>query len=259
MNMTQTSGNTPRKVAMVTGAAGGIGLCIADRLLQDGHHVVLVDVHPELAARAEGLGHGSSTFTLKTCDITDEKAVLTMFAGLEAAGLGIDILVDNAGISPKQDGRSLKAEVTPLAEWSAVLAVNLTAPFLLSKTALAHMKAAGWGRIVNMASLAGRTRSIVSGAHYSASKAGLIGFSRMFAGEVAPYGVTVNCIAPGAIDAGLGAQLNSALTENYACRIPVGRIGMPQEVAAVVSFIASPATGFITGATFDINGGFYMS
>ena len=257
--MTQTANNAARKVALVTGAAGGIGIRIVNRLIGDGHHVVLVDVHPELGTRVEKLGHPVTAYTLRPCDITNEQDVKSLFRSVDEDGLGVDILVNNAGISPKQDGRSLKAEDTPLAEWAAVINVNLTAPFLLSKAALPHMKAAGWGRIINMASLAGRTRSIVSGAHYSASKAGLIGFSRMFAGEVAPYGITVNCIAPGAIDAGLGAQLNTALTENYSARIPVGRIGKPDEVAAVVAFLASSDTGFITGATFDINGGFYMS
>jgi len=257
--MTEQSKDGRRKVALVTGAAGGIGIRIANRLIADGHHAVLVDIHPELEDRAAALGHPSTAYTSRRCDITDEDEVAALFAGLESDGLGVDILVNNAGISPKQDGRSLKAENTPRAEWDAVINVNLTAPFLLCKAAVPHMRAARWGRIINMASLAGRTRSIVSGAHYSASKAGLIGFSRMFAGEVAPYGITVNCIAPGAIAAGLGAQLNTALTDNYAARIPVGRIGQPDEVAAVVAFIAAPDTGFITGATFDINGGFHMS
>lgn len=257
------------RVAIVTGAGGGLGRQHALALAARGARVLVNDlggavdgsggtvsaaravVDEIVAAGGQALANGAS--------VTDFAAVQAMVAQAVDAWGRVDILVNNAGISPKQDGRSLKAEDTPLAEWAAVINVNLTAPFLLSKAALPHMKAAGWGRIINMASLAGRTRSIVSGAHYSASKAGLIGFSRMFAGEVAPYGITVNCIAPGAIDAGLGAQLNTALTENYSARIPVGRIGKPDEVAAVVAFLASSDTGFITGATFDINGGFYMS
>jgi 3-oxoacyl-[acyl-carrier protein] reductase len=250
---------TSRRVALITGAAGGIGASISSRLAADGHHVMLLDVQPAVAETAAALRDRGLAAEHKICDITSEAAVQELFADIERTHGRLDILVNNAGISPKHDGRSLTAENTPLDEWLAVINVNLTAPFLLCRAAAPLMRKQQWGRIVNMASLAGRTRSIVSGAHYSASKAGLIGFSRMFAGEVAKTGITVNCVAPGAIQAGLGAQLNPALTETYASRIPVGRIGKPEEVAALVSFIASEETAFITGATFDINGGYLMA
>jgi 3-oxoacyl-[acyl-carrier protein] reductase len=250
---------TSRRVALITGAAGGIGASISSRLAADGHHVMLLDVQPAVAETAAALRDRGVAAEHRICDITSEAAVQELFADIERTHGRLDILVNNAGISPKHDGRSLTAENTPLDEWLAVINVNLTAPFLLCRAAAPLMRKQQWGRIVNMASLAGRTRSIVSGAHYSASKAGLIGFSRMFAGEVAKTGITVNCVAPGAIQAGLGAQLNPALTETYASRIPVGRIGKPEEVAALVSFIASEETAFITGATFDINGGYLMA
>lgn len=248
-----------RRIAMVTGAAGGIGAKIAARLAADGHHVLLLDVQPAVADTAAALRDVGLGAEHHVCDITDEAAVQALFAGIERTHGRLDILVNNAGISPKHGGRSLTAENTPLDEWLAVINVNLTAPFLLCRAAAPLMRKQGWGRIVNMASLAGRTRSIVSGAHYSASKAGLIGFSRMFAGEVAKAGITVNCVAPGAIDAGLAQRLDPGLTDNYASRIPVGRIGKPEEVAALVSFIVSEQTAFITGATFDINGGYLMA
>lgn len=253
--MSRTSG----RVALITGAAGGIGASIAERLASDGHLVVLLDVQPAVSQTAAALRERGLAAEHRVCDITNEAAVRELFADIEQTHGRLDILVNNAGISPKHDGRSLTTENTPLEEWSAVINVNLTAPFLLCRAAAPLMRKQQWGRIVNMASLAGRTRSIVSGAHYSASKAGLIGFSRMFAGEVAKSGITVNCVAPGAIQAGLGAQLNPALTETYASRIPVGRIGRPEEVAALVAFIVSEETAFITGATFDINGGYLMA
>ncbi|WP_151446277.1 SDR family oxidoreductase [Lacisediminimonas profundi] len=247
------------RIALITGAAGGIGARIASRLAEDGHYTILLDRSDAVIKTAAGLAARGLAVEHQVCDITNEAAVMALFRDLDKRLGGLDILVNNAGISPKHDGRSLTAENTPLDEWQAVIAVNLTAPFLLCRSAAPIMRRRGWGRIINIASLAGRTRSIVSGAHYSASKAGLIGFSRMFAGEVAGAGITVNCIAPGAIDAGLAQRLNSSLTDNYKSRIPVGRIGRPEEVAALASFIASDETGFITGATFDINGGYFMS
>lgn len=250
---------TSGKVALVTGAAGGIGATIAARLSDDGHHVILLDIRATVEQAAADLIARGLSAEHKVCDITDEAAVAALFAEIESLHGAVDILVNNAGVSPKHGGKSLTTENTPLLEWQTVIDVNLTAPFLLCRAAAPLMRKKGWGRIINMASLAGRTRSIVSGAHYSASKAGLIGFSRMFAGEVASAGITVNCIAPGAINAGLAQQLNQNLTENYTARIPVGRIGKPEEVAALVSFIASADTGFITGATFDINGGYLMA
>ncbi len=250
---------TSGKVALVTGAAGGIGATIAARLAGDGHHVILLDVKASVEKAASDLTTQGLSAECKICDVTDEVAVALLFESIESVHGAVDILVNNAGVSPKHGGKSLTTENTPLLEWQTVLSVNLTAPFLLCRVAAPLMRKKGWGRIINMASLAGRTRSIVSGAHYSASKAGLIGFSRMFAGEVASAGITVNCIAPGAINAGLAQQLHQNLTDNYTARIPVGRIGRPEEVAALVSFIASIDTGFITGATFDINGGYLMA
>src|SRR3546814_20972624 len=117
------------------------------------------------------------------------------------------------------------------------------------------MRANGWGRILNMASVAGRTRSMVSGAHYSASKAGLIGFSRFFAARVAKDGITVNCIAPGTLNAGLGGQLDAQMTENYKTNIPVGRIGKAHDIAAIVAYPASDDPSSAHGPIFDIKHG----
>lgn len=247
------------RIALVTGAAGGLGAEIATKLATSGYHTILHDSNRAVADLAEKLAKEGSSVEACSFDITDEAAIKAMFEDIDSRHGRFDILVNNAGISPKHGGKSLTAENTPLDEWQQVINVNLTAPFLLCRESAPLMRKNGWGRIINIASLAGRTRSIVSGAHYSASKAGLIGFSRMFAGEVAKAGITVNCVAPGSIEAGLATQLHDSLTSVYTDRIPVGRFGKAHEVASLVAYIASEDTGFITGATFDINGGFLMA
>ena len=250
--------NTKNRTALVTGACGGLGAVIAERLCKEGYRVLLLDVSDAVYAQAQALGERGFQARGLVCDITSEDEIKAVFGRLDTEHEHVDILVNNAAISPKVDGKSLTAEEVPLAEWQAVLMVNLTAPFLLCRTVAPRMRGNGWGRIINMASVAGRTRSMVSGAHYSASKAGLIGFSRMFASQVAKDGITVNCIAPGTINAGLGGQLNAQMTDNYKKNIPVGRIGEPEEVAAMVAYLAGEETSFITGAVFDINGGYFM-
>lgn len=250
--------NTKNRTALVTGACGGLGTAIATRLCQDGYRTVLLDLNEAVVAQAEALVAQGYEASAQVCDITDEDAVKALLTQLDAQGVSVDILVNNAGISPKVNGKSLPPEEVSLDEWQAVLNVNLTAPFILCRNIAPRMRKNGWGRIINMASVAGRTRSMVSGAHYSASKAGLIGFSRFFAARVAQDGITVNCIAPGTVNAGLGGQLNPEMTENYKKNIPVGRIGEAHEVAAMVAYLASEDTGFVTGAVFDINGGYFM-
>ncbi len=246
-----------RKTALVTGAAGGLGKEIALRLAADGMNVVLQDINPkvrDVVLQPESQGR----FLAQVCDLTQEQAVTDLFQICSREFGSVDVLVNCAGITPKHNGKSLPVEATPLAEWEAVVAVNLTAPFLTSRAAIAHMKTKGWGRIVNISSQAGRTRSTISGSHYSATKAGLIGFSRMLAAELAPHGITVNSVAPGFIESGLAMSVDKTAAATYRDRIPVGRFGRADEVGALVSFIASPDAAFITGAIFDINGGMFM-
>lgn len=250
--------STRNRTALVTGACGGLGQAIVSRLCEAGYTVVLLDIDERVHALARGLAGQGHRVDARVCDITDEAAIESLFEQFDADGVCVDILVNNAAISPKKQGKSLPPEEIPMAEWQAVLNVNLTAPFMLCRHAAPRMRKKRWGRIINMASVAGRTRSMVSGAHYSASKAGLIGFSRFFASRVAQDGITVNCIAPGTINAGLGGQLDPQMTENYKKNIPVGRIGEAHEVAGMVAYLAGEDTGFVTGAIFDINGGYFM-
>jgi 3-oxoacyl-[acyl-carrier protein] reductase len=168
----------------------------------------------------------------------------------------LDILVNNAGISPSHEGRSLDLEDMPVEEWDRVIAVNLTGTFLMCRAALPLMKRGKWGRIVNFSSQGGRTRSLLSGAHYAATKAGLIGFTRILAGQVGKHGITANCIAPGRIDTEQSRSFGDAAA--YAAQLPVGRLGEPQDIAAGVEYLVSEGASFVTGTVLDVNGGYFM-
>jgi NAD(P)-dependent dehydrogenase (short-subunit alcohol dehydrogenase family) len=166
----------------------------------------------------------------------------------------LDILVNNAALA-----RPTRFEQLAVKEWRLALETNMTAPFLLMKSALPAMKVQGYGRIINLSSSAGRTVSTLGGAHYTASKAGLLGLTRAAAKELGRFGITVNAICPGMIDTELTLENAPAeLLECLAASYPVPRLGKPLEVADLICFVASEEAGYITGASFDINGGDLM-
>ena len=244
------------RVAVITGAARGIGLAVAQRLLQSKMMVVIADLHdaPQ-AARQLGAERCEGINT----DISDEAAVQQLVATVVARHGRLDVLVNNAGISPKHSGRKSLVEDTALSEWQSVLDINLTGTFLMCRAALPHMRAARWGRIVNLSSQAGRSRSAVTGAHYAASKAGIIGFSRILAEEVGGDGITVNCVAPGRIATAMAATVPHAVNQEIISRIPLARMGTCEEVADAVHFLASDSSAYLTGVTLDVNGGYFMA
>lgn len=248
------------QTAIVTGAAQGIGLAIARRLGQAGAWVAMLDRQegPLKASVADLRGTGIECAPT-VLDISNEDGVGAFVAETIERRGRIDILVNNAAISPKRDGKRIPALDTTRLELEAVLAVNLIGPFLLSKAVLRHMVDRSYGRVINIASQAGKARPEFAAAPYAASKAGLIGLSRSLAEEVARSGVTVNCVAPGRIRTPLVAVAGDTANEAYARRIPVGRLGTSEEVAAAVAFLASPDASFLTGATIDVNGGYVMS
>jgi 3-oxoacyl-[acyl-carrier protein] reductase len=246
------------RVAFVTGAAGGIGGAISTRLAHDGYRVILCDVTSEIVALARTMSDAGFAAEAKVGDVSDEAWVVGTVRGLCDDSAGIDVLVNNAGISPKHDGRKHLVVDMPLSEWERVLMVNLGGAFLLCRECVPAMQRKGWGRIINMSSQAGRLRADMAGSHYAASKAGLIGFSRVLAGEVAGTGITVNCVAPGRIDTRMGTVGGAAATAAYVDATPARRMGKPDDVAEVVAFLASDGAEFLTGTTVDVNGGFSM-
>lgn len=234
------------KTAVITGANGAIGRAIATRLAEEGAHVVLADVAAvdELAAT---LSDRCSSWHI---DLRNEDEIMSGARDLEARFGQVDILVNNAGVLSNH-----KAMDTRLSEWRSITAVNLDAAFLLTQALLPRMRAAGWGRIINMSSFAAKSGGLTAGTAYSVSKAALIGLTFSVAREVAADGVTVNAIAPAYVVSPMVSRLTAEQRTAQVAAIPVGRFCTPEEVAHTTAFLASPLAGFITGEVIDMNGG----
>lgn len=240
------------RVALVTGAARGLGRAAAVRLLERGASVA---VNVRDAARAEAVVRelGGRSFAVPGDVGADDVPRQLAERTLEHFGR-IDILVNNAALPLTTRFEQITPE-----EWRRAMEVNLTAPFLLTRAVLPAMKAQGYGRIVNISSTAGRMVSTLGGAHYTASKTGLLGLTRAAAKELGRYGITVNAVCPGMIDTELTREsATSEELERHARGYPIPRLGTAREVADTICFAASEAAGYITGAVFDINGGDLM-
>ena len=243
------------RVALVTGAASGIGLAVATDFARQGYVTLLLDRSPEVGAIAARLGANAEGIV---ADVAREAQVTDAMQAIARRHGRCDILVNNAGVHPKREGGKFTIEQIELAQWQEVIAINLTSAFLFTRLALPLMRAQHWGRIVNISSRGGRTASPVASAHYSATKAGLIGFTRTLALEAAPDNITANCIAPGPVKSAMTAGSSPEVIAAFTRNIPLGRYGEPEEVASAVSYLASDAASFITGAVFDVNGGTFM-
>jgi 3-oxoacyl-[acyl-carrier protein] reductase len=240
------------RVAIVTGAARGLGYAAAARLIERGAAVALnVRDADRAAVAARSLGEqclavaGDVTAPSMPEDIV--RRTIDRFGR-------IDILVNNAAFPPTTRFEQISVE-----EWRKAMEVNLTAPFLLMRAVVPAMKAGEYGRIVNISSTAGRMVSTLGGAHYTASKTGLLGLTRAAAKELGRYGITVNAVCPGLIDTELTREsATKDRLDNAVAAFPISRLGTSLEVADLICFAASEAAGYITGACFDINGGDLM-
>ena len=239
------------KTALVTGASGGIGKAIATRLHQQGAHVVLHGTREEkLINLANQLGSNSSCITADLSDLEEVSSLVESASKLSDSP--IDILINNAGFAI--DGLLLRMKVE---EWQRVLDVNLTANMILCRTAIRSMIKQKWGRIISISSIVGVTGN--SGqTNYSASKAGMIGFCKSLAQEVASRGITVNVVAPGFIETPMTELLDEKQRENLLGQVPVGRLGTPDEVASAVIYLATSEASYLTGSTLHVNGGMAM-
>ena len=244
--MFQLSGRT----ALITGASGGIGSAIAKNLSQQGAHVIL---HGTRAGRLEQLASEIGTnVSVVTANLSDREAVGGLVSEAAKATGAIDILVNNAGITRDNLFMRMKDE-----EWDDVLEVNLTSSMLLCRSAIRAMMKARWGRIISISSIVGVTGN-PGQTNYAASKAGMIGFSKSLAAEVASRGITVNVVAPGFIETPMTDELTYEQKQKLLGNVPAGRLGSSQEVAAAVSFLASEEAAYMTGATLHVNGGMAM-
>ncbi|RKT20350.1 3-oxoacyl-[acyl-carrier protein] reductase [Paraburkholderia sp. RAU2J] len=247
------------RIAVVTGAARSLGYGIATQLHSDGFTIVMLDRDSSVIDVAAELGRDGAKVKGLVADLADEQQVTDLVNSVEGEFGGCDVLVNNAGINlDKPDGSKFFIEEVADESWELMMRVNLRAPFLLCRGFIPGMKQRRWGRIVNVTSRAGRTYVAASNVHYSAAKAGLIGMTRMLAGECGTYGITANCIAPGRIESAISSRQSAEIIADSMKGIPVGRIGTPAEVGSTVSFLASDGAAFITGATVDVNGGAFM-
>jgi 3-oxoacyl-[acyl-carrier protein] reductase len=246
--------NLEGKTAFISGASQGIGRACALALAKMGARVALgARNEAKLEAVAEeiaGSGGQAKSFLI---DVSDETSIQAAAKAAIAHFGGVDILVNNAGIT--RDTLLLRMK---RADWDAVMTTNLTGTFLLTQALLNPMLRARWGRIINISSVVGRVGQ-AGQANYAASKAGLIGFTRSMARELASRSVTVNAVAPGFVETAMTAVLDAKQREAMLSHIPLGRSGSEQEVAHAVAFLASPQAGYITGHVLDVNGGLFMN
>ncbi len=247
--------STSRRV-LVTGAASGIGLAIARAMAAQGDRVLLADRAESVRDAARALPDGLGL--AHVVDLADAAQTVALARHATEVLGGIDVLVNNAGVSPKRGGLPPDPATVELDEWDRVLRINLTAPFLLCRELLPGMVERRHGRIVNIASRAGRTYVGPAATHYAASKAGVIGMTRHLAGVYAPHGITVNAIAPGRVQTPLSSTSSAAVLEAAVAAIPARRLGTPEEIAAAAVFLAFDGAAYVTGVCLDVNGGVFM-
>jgi 3-oxoacyl-[acyl-carrier protein] reductase len=239
------------RIALVTGASRGIGGAIARQLAAHGAHVVAAARGDNARAVAEAIAASGGRAEAVALDVTETGAPERIVAGLVERHGRIDILVNNAGIARDQLMLRMKRD-----DWDAVLATNLTASFAMTQAVLKPMIRHRGGRVVCISSVVGQSGN-AGQANYAASKAGVIGFAKAVALEVASRGITVNVVAPGLIETDMTRDMTDGAREEWAARIPLRRLGTPEDVASAVCFLVSDAASYITGHVLAVNGGMY--
>ena len=238
---------------VVTGASRGIGKAIAAAFARQGYRVIgTATGDTGLQTIATDIGTEFPRTSAVTLDVTSDQSIDAFCERLASAGHGVDVLVNNAGIT--RDNLVLRMKDD---DWEAVIAANLSAIFKLTRRLLKPMVKARQGRIITISSVVGASGN-AGQANYAAAKAGIVGFSKSLAREVASRGVTVNVVSPGFIDTDMTASLAPSHRDKLLAQIPAGRLGRPDEIAAAVSFLASDAAAYITGETIHVNGGMHM-
>lgn len=251
-----SSQDVPQRVALVTGAAKGIGAAIASKLAHDGMHVLIGDID-EAQARvtADELAQAGRSAAPLLLNVGDAQSVAAAFAAIDRQWGRCDIVVNNAGIA-----KTFPFLEFPLDSWQAHLDINLTGVLLCAQHAARMMMRIRWGRIINIASVAGMRAVGVGRTGYGTSKAAVIGLTRQMAVELAEHGITANAIAPGPVDTPMTRVLHSAqFRQSYTDAIPMNRYGTPEEIAAAVSYLASDGAAYVTGIVIPVDGGFLAS
>ena len=243
-----------QRVALVTGAMGGLGTAICQELAKAGHKVVAA-YHPEFDKpddwKKEMEAAGFNDFICVAGDVSNFDSCAAMVAEAEAKAGQVDILVNNAGITrDKMFGRM------ELGQWDAVIATNLTSLFNMTKQVSAKMAERGWGRIINISSVNG-LKGQAGQTNYSAAKAGVIGFTKALAAELAAKNVTVNAITPGYVATAMVMAIKPEVLQSIIDTVPMKRLAKPEEIGGACAYLASDIAGFMTGATMNINGGLY--
>ncbi len=243
---------TRTRVAVVTGASRGIGRAVATRLATDGFHTVLTcrsDIERAEEAAAALRASGWSAEAVQA-DVCSQEAIVALLDRLDAEREGVDVLVNNAALL-----KNGLFALMPVADWNAVLDTALGGTFRMTKAVIRNMLRRKWGRVINFSSLAAFSGS-AGQTNYSAAKGALVSFTKSLAAEVAPYGVTVNCIAPGFVETEMIAFLTPEVRADFMKRIPAKRFGNPEDIAPLVSFLCTDGASYLTGQTIRVDGGF---
>ena len=249
------------RVVLVTGAGSGIGAAIASQYASEGATLALVDIDEAgLSSQAQALRDQGVRVATAVGDVADFNACQKLHQALiTELGAPIDTLINNAGISPKTQGKPAAFWEMDPEQWARVVDVNLNGAFNWARVLTPGMVQAKFGRVVNMSSVAAKFFVSFTAAHYGTTKAALIGLTRDLAGELGPHGVTVNAIAPGRIDTPLMRTSSASTNESIVAQTPLRRLGLPSEVAEVACFLTAPESSFVTGQVIDVAGGWLMT